>query len=119
MLNNVVFILRPADRRGFWVFLPLCNLMLVFFLFCCTLHYCQWVCHVTVFVVVLRYRPFVVVVAVVGVILLLPLGLTLLCRVLFPWLLAGSDKCKIVFIPEDGRKAETCSKIIVYGYLYK
>jgi hypothetical protein len=55
LLNNVVFILGVADLCGVWVFLPLCDLLLVFlsFLFCCVLHYDLWVCDVSVLFVVL------------------------------------------------------------------
>jgi hypothetical protein len=42
---------------------------------------------------------------------LVPVSPTTLCRVLCP---CESGKCKIVLIPDDGRKAETYVKIIVH-----
>jgi hypothetical protein len=64
MLNNVGCILRLAAAAccfGAWIFLPLCDLMLVFLLFCCMLQYELWVCDFSVFFVVLRYSPFLVI----------------------------------------------------------
>jgi hypothetical protein len=61
--SNMVFILRLVGHCGVWVFLPPCDLTLVFFLFGCILHYDLWVCDISVF-------------------LLVPVGLTLLGRVM-------------------------------------
>jgi hypothetical protein len=80
MLNNVVFIQHLAGRHGIWVFYPLCDIILVFFIFCYIFSYDLGVSDISVSFVVLCYRLFFR-----FCYFAIPVGLTLLCRVLCLW----------------------------------
>lgn len=75
MLNNVFFVLCLAGLCWVWVFFPVCDTMLMLFLFSCIFQYNLREYNVSVFFCCIVLGRFIV--------MLVSVGMSLLCRVLW------------------------------------